>query len=208
MAEFVHEVDEPLSILSVVLPLRLRPGCGFTHSKRQFGRMLAQIKRDLTCLPWVVGGIDVSVNEHAEGFHKPFYQFQLWAFTPTRALWRVEHKLRAHFPASRHVKRPVRVLPFDGDPRAFAYALKPNFDRRITRAALTERQAAKLGIAPRRQNTKHRPLLSAQEAELRVILHALGPKARLVLMGVEMNDGAFRLRPKPRLKLNLRRARL
>lgn len=207
MNVFEREVDEPLSVLSIVLPLRLRPGCTTAHAKRQFGRMLAQLNRDLACLPWVVGGIDVSVNEHAGEVHKPCYQFQLWAFAPTRDLRRAEDRLRARFPAPRHVKRPVRVLPFDGDPRAFAYALKPNFDRRVTLPAITEKQARTLGVTPRRQNTKHRPLRSAQEADLRLILHALGIKARLVLMGVEVKDGALCLRPKLQLRLQLANVR-
>lgn len=193
MVDFFNRIGEPISILSIVLPLRLRPGCSTGHARRRFGRMISQLRRDLSCLPWVLGGIDVSANEHAAGKYGPYYQFQLWAFADQAHVRIVEKKLRKRFTANRRVLRPLRVISFDGDPCAIAYALKPNFTRRVTLPAISDRQADRLGVEPRRQNTKNQPLHSGQEAELRLILHNLGLHLRLQLFGVVKCKGRFSL---------------
>lgn len=200
MAHFLDKIDKPISVLSIVLPLRLRPGCTVRHARRQFGRMISRLRRDLSCLPWAVGGIDVSANEHAAGKHVPYYQFQLWAFAEQEHVRAAEPKLRNRFTISRRVFRPLRITPFDGDGRAIAYTLKPNFDRRITLPPRSVGQAKRSGLEPRRQDTKKQPLRSSQEAELRLILHHLGLHSRLQLFGVVKHQGSFRLAARGRLR--------
>lgn len=193
MSDLLHDVGEPIAILSIVLPLRLRPGCSPQHANRQFGRMLAQLHRDLRGLPWVIGGIDVSANEHADGAHVPYYQFQFWAFAEMRHVRRVERQLRSRFAPDTKIARPLRIMRFDGNRKALAYALKPNFDRRVTLPAIRDKEARRLGIQPRRQNTKNRPLRSSQEAELRLMLHEFGLDRRLFLIGACKTESGLKL---------------
>jgi hypothetical protein len=55
-------------------------------------------------------------------------------FVSRREMERKEKTFRAWFPSSLETPRPVRMQRFDGDARGIAYALKPDFYRRISLA--------------------------------------------------------------------------
>ena len=181
---FRRQVREPLTILSIVLPLRIKVGSSITHARRQVGRLLADIPRLLDGLTFAVGGIDISANE-APG-KAAFYQLQLWIFVRTSEWQAQGSAIRSRFLPSPRVRRPIVAKPYDGRTEALAYAIKPDFTRRVTVPA----------SEGKRQNTRNRGLRVEQEVELRQLLDALGLERRLVLIGVskqEEADGRVRL---------------
>lgn len=173
---FSREVKEPLTILSIVLPLRIRVGTSTDHARKQVGRLLAQIPDLLDGLTFAVGGIDVSANE-APG-KATFYQYQLWIFVRTSEWQAQGAAIRKRFKPSRRVRRPIVAKTYDGRREALAYAIKPDFTRRVTVPA----------SEGKRQNTRNRGLRVEQKVELGQLLDALGLERRLVLIGVSIED--------------------
>lgn len=139
-----------------------------------------------------IGGFDVSANEHAEQCFAPHYRPHAWIIVPVSQIARGEKAFRECFPASRTVRRPVRLQKFDGDLRGLAYAVKTDFVRRIS----LSRQTLADGSVTRR-NTRDRPLLGRQRVEMALALDRAGLGARIFLHGLRMvktPDGARILR--------------
>jgi len=135
------------------------------------------------------GGFDVSANEHDRSRFSPHYRPHAYVFVPTRQFKRAEQKFRAFFATSDAVRRPVVARDFDGNPKALAYALKRNFQRRVT----LPRQRLSNG-AIKRRNTRDRPLRARQKVELGLALNQLGLGARIFLHGLRMVEAHGELR--------------
>jgi hypothetical protein len=133
------------------------------------------------------GGIDISMNEHLTADFVPHWQLQAWLFVRSTQAGPAVKALRKAFPKTQSIPKPVHGCKFDGDPAGIAYALKPNFDRRITLPATDEK----------RRNTRDRPLRSAQAVKLALLLDLETLTARLILHGVEIIKArhGFKLRP-------------
>jgi hypothetical protein len=127
------------------------------------------------------GGFDVSANEHACGGFSTHYRPHAYVFVPTRQMKRAERTLRAFFPASNAVRRPLVAFDFDGRRKGLAYALKRDFQRRVT----LPRQALLDGSVKRR-NTRDRPLRASQKVELGLVLNRLGLGTRVFLHGLKV----------------------
>jgi hypothetical protein len=121
-----------------------------------------------------VGGFDISANEHQANAFRPHWMPHAWILAPGRRMRRVEKDLRAWFPATQTVPRPVRMTSFDGAPAGFAYALKPDFERRISLGCRFS------------FNTRKKPIWRAQRVELALALDRAGLAARLFLHGYEL----------------------
>ena len=169
--------------LSVVLAYQAVRVGHLDDPEQLFGELSRRVRRALRAarIPWALGGFDVSVNEHRDGRFPPHYRPHLWMFVPGLAFERGDRVFRSFFPISASVRRPVVAKAFDGDLRALAYALKPNFTRRVT---LPRERLADGAIA--RRNTRGRPLRAAQKLELGVALDALGPTRRIFLHGARL----------------------
>jgi hypothetical protein len=158
-----------------------------------FETLARQLRRALSAagVRQAFGGFDVSANEHATQRFEPHFRPHAWLFVPAQQMARCERVFREFFPASRIVRRPVRMRRFDGDPRGLAYALKPDFARRIS----IPRQALPNGDIARR-NTRLRPLLARQKMELALALDKIGLGARIFLHGLRMAEvgGVARLK--------------
>ena len=130
----------------------------------------------------VVGGFDVSLNEHQLGeVTVPVWQPHAWLFIDGDLDREV---LKKKFPRSSFAPRPIVISKFDGSDRAIAYALKPNFDRREAIARTSSS----------RQNTRHRPLRVDERIELAIALHKAGLASRLFLRGVSFDARYLRFR--------------
>lgn len=136
-----------------------------------------------------VGGFDISANEHAEQRFAPHYRPHAWIIVPASQMARGDKVFREYFPASRTVRRPVRVQEFDGDLRGLAYAVKTDFVRRIS---LPRKPLADGSVT--RRNTRDRPLLGRQRVELALALDRIGLGARIFLHGLRMVKTADNVR--------------
>jgi hypothetical protein len=135
------------------------------------------------------GGFDVSANEHARRGFSPHYRPHAYLFIPTKQFKRAERKFRVLFPTSDAVRRPVVAHDFDGRRKGLAYALKRDFQRRVT----LPRQRLSNGLVKRR-NTRDRPLRALQKVELGLVLNQLGLGARLFLHGLQIVPARDKIR--------------
>ena len=171
--ELFKEASTDWSIVSVMhhrsgaRPGELRPTL-FESLDRRIRRALraSGIKR-------AVGGFDLSANEHEKGAFPPHYRPQAWLFVQTGEIRGGERVFRAHFPPSPMVKRPVLIKPWDGNPAAIAYALKPEFYRRVSLAA---------------GNTRKCELRGSQKVEVALAMHAAELHSRVFQYGVDLRQ--------------------
>jgi hypothetical protein len=128
-----------------------------------------------------VGGFDLSANEHETNAFEPHWMPHAWILAPGRRMRRVAEDLREWFAVTDIVPRPMRMTSFDGAPVGFAYALKPDFYRRISlepRWLLDDSRST--------FSTRKKPIWGAQRVELALALDRAGLDARLFLMGYEL----------------------
>ena len=84
------------------------------------------------------------------------------------------------FPATETVLRPLHMKRFDGAPLGFAYALKPDFARRISPEPRTLEDGNRSTFSTRK------PIWGAERVELALALDRAGLAARLFLRGSEL----------------------
>lgn len=125
-------------------------------------------------MPLAIGGIDVSFNEHVEALFEPHWSVHAWLISPTITASQHRH-LCDCFPPSATITIPVRVARFDGNLAAIAYALKAEYQRRLTIPG------GRFDGDPRRQNTRDRKLRVAEKMQLLLTLDELCPDKRLIL---------------------------
>jgi hypothetical protein len=150
-----------------------------------FGRVSQYVREALieAGVRQAIGGFDVSANEDASGGSAAHYRPHTWLLIPTRQIERCELVFRRHFPPSAAVHRPVVMRAFDGNRRGLAYALKGDFERRISlpRELRTDETV-------KRRNTRHRELLARQKLELALALDRIGLDARMLFLGLRLVD--------------------
>jgi hypothetical protein len=125
-----------------------------------------------------IGGFDVSLNEHADGDFAPHWLPHLWAIVPTAPMRQFERDFRQQFPRDRLVRRPVKILQFDGAPAGFAYALKSVFVRRITLPARELEDGVRSTFG-----TRSKVLYGSARVELALALDRAGLGERLFIRG-------------------------
>jgi hypothetical protein len=87
--------------------------------------------RDSPEIEWMVGGIDVSLNDDTQkGLHEE-WQLQLYAIAMVKDRVALTSLLKKNFRRTRKVSRPVQTKKCDGSLRAISYAFKTEFVRRI-----------------------------------------------------------------------------
>lgn len=128
-----------------------------------------------------VGGFDVSLNTHETDAFEPYWAPHVLIIAPTRRLLQLKRDFREWFPPGDDTPRPVRMSKFDGEARGFAYAVKPDFTRRIS-------------LEPRRFadgsrstfGTRNKRIGGANRVELALALDRAGLDARLFMRGYEL----------------------
>lgn len=171
---------EPWGTLTVVLPpSNAGPEIDFRAERERYAAILraAGLTLGIFCL-------DLSFNEddrrelpESERF-APHASVHLHGFAPTAQLAAALPRLKWLVPRTAASPRPVKSGPFDGNPAAIAYALKPNFDRRLT----ILNQDARRGKPVR--NSRDRPLTVEQEIQTVRALDRAGWDGRLLLLGM------------------------
>jgi hypothetical protein len=157
----------------------------FAEGKLDPDTMFERLRRHLrialkaATIDQAAGGFDISMNEHENGKFVPHWRPHAWIFVATTKPQRLAKHLKEIFPPSKRVRRPLRIVRYDGSPTALAYALKTDFSRRVS----LPRKRKSDAIATRR-NTRDRPLRSAQKVELAVAFHRAGLGDRVFQIGM------------------------
>jgi hypothetical protein len=147
-----------------------------------FERIERRLRRALDRLRLLaVGGFDISANEHEADEFEPHWMPHAWILAPGRRARRVENELRDWFPNTDTVPRPVHMKRFDGNPAGFAYALKPDFLRRISLEPATLPDGSRST-----HSTRGKPIWGEPRVELALALDRAGLDARLFLRGYEL----------------------
>ena len=127
------------------------------------------------------GGFDVSGNEHEARAFGPHWMPHAWIIAPGRRARQVDADLGEWFPATETVPHPLHRNRFDGAPAGFAYALKPDFTRRISLEPRTLEDGNRSTFS-----TRKKPIWGAERVELAVALDQAGLDPRLFLLGSEL----------------------
>jgi len=138
---------------------------------------------------FALGGVDLSFNEDRDEHRfEEHWAPQLWFVLPSHNLEQWIKALRKAYPSSSAVPRPVKVLNWDGDPAALAYALKTNFVRRVSITTTNKKNRVTRKI----RNTRAQRLRAIERTELYRFLHNSGLSSRFFLLGCRVtrtNDG-------------------
>lgn len=146
----------------------------------------------------IIGGFDFSANEHEDDQHNPYFQPQYWALAPLDQLQKAKRQLRANLLSSDTRRRPVKIVRWDGKRAALAYALKSEFDRRVS----YYKEADNHRFRGSHWNTRRRHLRVEQEIELMIALDEAGLGSRLLLRGARIVRTANGPMIRPITKLN------
>ena len=142
-------------------------------------RRLLRALRDMNVPAF--GGFDITLNEHEMDEIAPYWAPHAFILLPSQQLRRREAKFREWFLSDARTPRPIFIQDFDGRRAGRAYALKPDFVRRVT-------------LLPRRRDdgsrstfgTRTKPIWGLQRVELALALDRAGLDARLFLRGYEL----------------------
>lgn len=151
-----------------------------TLAIRRWREKLAKID-----IPFFVGGIDVSFNEHKEGRYKRHWSVHFWGFTATTDIDQLKDDLKALFPKTDAILRPVKVKVWDGRAKALRYVLKTEFRRRI---GVEKRVAKNADGTPRAsRGTVYDRIRSRHREQLLLYLDKNGLQSRLLLRSVQLS---------------------
>jgi hypothetical protein len=133
-------------------------------------------------IPTIIGAIDWSFNE-VEGKNRKRWSRHLHGVTPEGGTSTDLKALKKQFPKSRDVRKPVHVVPWDGDPQALRYLVKQPTKRRISFTGT--RFDKKTGKHRTCRDTDKQPLRSRDRLQLLLHLDDIGIAGRLFLKGVQ-----------------------
>jgi hypothetical protein len=156
----------------------------FAEGKLDSNTMFERLRRHLQPalkaaeIRQAIGGFDISMNEDENGKFVPHWRPHAWILVATKNPRRLRTHLKTRFPASKRVRRPLRIVRYDGSPAALAYGLKTDFLRRVSL-----RRKRKSHSIKTRRNTRNRPLRSTQKVELALALHQAGLADRVFQFG-------------------------
>ena len=98
----------------------------FKETRRRLRYALADVRAP------AFGGFDISLNQHETEEFAPYWSPHAFILVPTRPLRRDEARFREWFLGDAQTPRPIFIQDFDGRRAGRAYALKPDFSRRVT----------------------------------------------------------------------------
>jgi hypothetical protein len=127
------------------------------------------------------GGFDISLNEHEMEEFAPYWAPHAFILVPARPLRRDEARFRQWFLGDAQTPRPIFIQDFDGRRAGRAYALKPDFCRRVTLLPRTRSDGSRSTFG-----TRTKPIWGPERVELALALDRAGLDARLFLRGYEL----------------------
>ena len=147
------------------------------------------MKRDVTetiknadGLAWMVGGIDLSLNDDTQKKLDIGWQPQFYGFADVANLHSLSMVLRDTYSPTKRAPRPVQIKECDGSARAISYGFKNEFVRRIAYRTI-------VGPPENRRKCWHTRKVSLRPTEhVRALLwlHRIGLAGRLFLRGIRM----------------------
>jgi hypothetical protein len=131
---------------------------------------------------WMVGGIDISMNDDLEKNFGIGWQLQLYAIAMVKDRKALSLLLKEQFQRTAQISRPVQIKAYDGSPEAISYAFKTNFVRRIAYRGRTTTKGKNRECWMTRKVSPP----PVDHADLLVWLDSFGLAQRLHLRGVRM----------------------
>jgi hypothetical protein len=178
-----HEREGELVTASLVFP----NGWVQTHLLNTLST--ANLKRAVTRsvegsadVEWMVGGIDISLNDDRQKDFGMGWQVQLYAIALVKERTAFSALLRHQFQRTKSISRPVQTKACDGSLEVISYAFKTEFVRRIAYRGQTNTK----GKSRKYWTTRKVSLSPIDHADLLVWLHSIGLGQRLYLRGVRM----------------------
>jgi hypothetical protein len=130
-------------------------------------------------IPTLIGAVDWSFNE-VKGKNRKRWSRHLHGVIPEGGTLEA---LKNQFPKSRDVRKPVYVVPWDGEPKALRYLVKQPTKRRISfMGKRFDKKSAKRRTC---RDTDKQPLRSRDRLELLLHLDEIVIAGRLFLKGVQ-----------------------
>lgn len=130
-------------------------------------------------LPATVIGFEVSFNEDTTGEVEPHWCPHGHSISLDWLSAAQEHAVRAAFPCSRQVKRPVKFDRLDRNQRGLRYPFKPEHVRRVTHLKSDHPTRSPY------RDTNRRELRSWQAVSLALVEHQRGFSGRLLIHGID-----------------------
>lgn len=135
-------------------------------------------------LPPTVVGFEVSANEDMTGEVEPHWSAHVHLINLEWLSASQKAGLRALFPPSRLVKRPIHCVPLDQRPEGRLYPWKADHVRRVTVIKNDDPERGPY------RGTRHRALRPGQAVSLALVEHRRGFGGRLLIHGID--EGAVR----------------
>jgi len=151
-------------------------------STTKLERSLSETIKNANGLAWMVGGIDLSLNDDPQKDQGIAWQPQLYGFAYATNVAALSKVLRDTYSPTKKAPRPVQIKECDGSAKAISYALKTEFGRRIAYRTI-------VGPPENRRKCWHTRKVSLRPVEhvrATLWLHRIGLAGRLFLRGVRM----------------------
>jgi hypothetical protein len=118
--------------VSIVFPKARVPSPDVTElSMAESMAAVTEALQESTDIEWMIGGIDVSLNDDTQKGLQEEWQLQLYAIAMVKNRDALRSHLRSKFQRTDDVFRPVQIKSCDGSARVISYAYKSEFVRRI-----------------------------------------------------------------------------
>jgi hypothetical protein len=189
---FVHSTEQLINVpepqgelitASIVFPSGWVPfQLTNTLSMENLKRAVTRSIEGSSDVEWIVGGVDISLNDDRQKSLGLGWQVQLYAIAMVNDREAFGLLLRKQFHQTARISRPVQIKTCDGSLEAISYAFKTDFVRRIAYRGQTTTN----GKSREYWTTRKVSLPPIDHADLLVRLHTLGLAQRLYLRGVRM----------------------
>lgn len=174
-----HRGSRTIAAVTTVPAQVIPPGNLSVASHRRAVDRLKYALR-LARVPWFVGGVDFTFNEHAEHRYPAAWCWHVHGFAPTKNIDRLKKRLKRRFPSTDAVPLPVKAIPWDGRSRGLRYALKGDFQRRVGRDD-GQRFSRTKGTTRSCRITEKQRLRASEKTELLLHLDQIGFGGRMLL---------------------------
>jgi hypothetical protein len=145
-------------------------------------RSLSDKARETDGLTWMVGGVDLSLNDDSQKSLGIAWQPQIYAIAQATEGKGSFENLRKSHKSNQFAKRPVQVKTYDGSTKAVAYAYKPDFLLRIA----YEKVRFRFGEPKTCWETRKVSLRPKGHVQAMLWMNKVGLVGRLLLVGVRM----------------------
>ena len=145
-------------------------------------RSLSAAIKNADGLAWLVGGIDLSLNDDTQKKLGTAWQPQFYGFSQVTSREALSKSLRDKYSPTKKAPRPVQIKDCDGSTKVISYGLKTEFVRRIAYRG----QAGPPENRRKFWTTRKVSLRPPEHVRAMLWMHKIGLAGRLFLRGVRM----------------------